>query len=197
MDLGSRWSKISSFIQILGGITIIFCFLITPCYADQAINENAGKVIFCKDVNTDFTPVEPGTVFDRKAVVWVAYFTKTCGANQILFSLYKKKGPQEMMLTRETVDVRPEWNALMGKDTVLPGSGEYMFEFTRMDGSALSKGTVTIKLKEQPKRSRPVQQTVKKEQSEKIAPMQKKAKVEGSNLDSLYEKYKTSATPAE
>ena len=163
-------------------VLAVFLCLVSLSLVGAKSADAAGEIVFCKDVTPDCAPIEPAREFSTTKVSWVAKFSESCGAPQIMFSIYRKDANNtEEMLYRENVDVRPDWNVFVAKDLEFPGDGTYILAFNKLDGATLAEGTVTISAEVKPEEAAPLPETIE---------------VEGSTIETLFNKFKTSAQPA-
>jgi hypothetical protein len=136
-----------------------------------------GEVIFCKGITEDWSPIEPGEVFETNVVSAFFISPKPFGNMQMVLSIYTDTAQGQELLHRESGDVNPAWDGLYLGDIPLPAVGKYSFVLSSPGGEVFSAGSVSIKEK-----------TV-----EKAIP--KKNEIEGTTLEGLFKKFKEQTKP--
>ena len=126
-------------------LSLFTIFLIFPANV-SATEDRTGKIIFCNSINEELEPVDSTSTFATNLISWVAYSSQRYGALEVVFSVYQKEkdGKGQQMLLRVNMDVNPDWNLTAVREMPLPGPGLYTLALTRLDGTVLASGDVTI-----------------------------------------------------
>ena len=163
---------------ILGLLTLL-AMLISP---NVLLSAESGEIKFCKSISEQLEAIEPNTEFDTNEISLLIYTAERnpFAVLKVVLSIYNQRSDSSQeLIHRETRDINPDWNILAVKDIPLPETGTYYVAVNSDSGQLLSSGLVTIKAKD-------VEIEIPDE-----------AEMEGGNLKSLFESYKSKAVPSE
>ncbi|MCI5638033.1 MAG: hypothetical protein MR287_02220 [Succinivibrio sp.] len=142
----------------------------------SVFSANAGEILFGTDLDAKFNVVNQSSTINQKYFSWLAKFDAAVGVPQVMVTLYSNDNGQQTIVGRDTLDVNPAWNCVGNKNATLE-VGSYTISITKLDGTDLASGDITIA--EPPK-----------EEAEKAAnePEKKPEKV-GTTLADLFNKF--------
>lgn len=136
------------------GLFLAFALL----FGSAAAMAAPGKIVFCEGIEGQNTPIKPGTEFTGPAVCWVATSNEKFGKPALLATLYKdSEGGGQTIVSRQKIDVNPEWDCFIMKNAPAPEVGKYSLSLTSENGDVFAEGGFSIVAVDKSRKAEPVQ----------------------------------------
>ena len=151
------------------------CLLLVAATSLPA-SAQVGTILFSVEVDEEWYPINPDTVFDTNVLNFVFEREEAFGVPYFVFSAYAVLASGEELLHREEIGIDPEWNFFLLREVVFPDVGMYKIVFSDPNFTELAVGYVEIRQEVEPMDEMPEKQP---EES-----------IQGKILKELFNKYK-------
>lgn len=139
--------------------------------AGSCLAADAG-IRFCEGIDEQWNPIGEGGRFAAPQVSWILTSEKPFGVPALMVSVYRKKGSEETVAFRKTLDINPEWNMAGMRNMALPGAGDYSLAVTLPDGRAVASAPVSAGDGKAPEKKEETVGALLKQLYERYAPKQ-------------------------